>query len=167
MKNKLFLFYVAFIFTIQSHASGFESNRLGAGLMLGGISAITGKYWISSQGAVDFGIGFGGRPGTALYADYLWHLPGIFGRGTKFGQQTSGYLGGGGGLAFWNNCGSWNCNQPSTTSGNGIFLRGLVGFEWYPPTTQFGFFAELGPTILISPGTYGAFDIGFGGRYYF
>lgn len=145
-----------------------DNHKFGAGLMVGNLVAVTGKYWLSKNGAVDFGLGFSG--GTAVYADYLWHIPGIFGRGTRFGRETSGYIGGGGGVGFWSDsfeCGRYDCDRRSSKSGTGLFLRGLAGFEWFPSPTQFGVFAELGPTLLLTPSTTGRLDLGVGGRFYF
>lgn len=147
-----------------------QESDFGLGVMLGTITSVTGKYWLTQNGAIDFGIGFSDRNTTVIYADYLWHQAGIFGQGTRFGRETSGYIGGGGGLAFWNGnhdeCGRWRCDGGRSDSG-GLFIRGLVGFEWHPAPTRFGVFAELGPTILLVPKTEGSLDIGIGGRFYF
>ena len=82
----------------NAHAASGPPADFGLGLQVGSLVAVTGKYWVSQPAAIDFGLGFGGS-GTSLYADYLWHIPGIFGTGTKFGRESSGYLGGGGGVA--------------------------------------------------------------------
>jgi len=161
--------------TSQSGSSISSAPRpgdFGLGLMLGSIISITGKYWLNKQGALDFGFGFVGQPWTMLYADYLWHIPRAFGTGTKFGRESSLYFGGGGGLGFWNSangCGHWNCSWDSehANSGIGLFVRGLVGAEWYPAPSRFGLFGELGPSIMLIPGTWGALDFDIGGRYYF
>jgi hypothetical protein len=170
MKTIISLLFVSLL--SQANASTIAApGKIGAGLMIGSMFSVTGKYWLSGRDAIDFGIGFGIGKGTLLYGDYLWHVPGIFGKTTQFGRETSGYVGGGAGLGFWSDsydCGRWKCDQRTTDSGTGVFLRGVVGFEWYPiEPPKFGFFAELGPTILLIPSTSGTFDIGIGGRYYF
>ena len=154
-------------------ATGTSSNEtgdFGLGLMVGTVISATGKYWLSPKGAVDFGLGFSDRNTTVIYADYLYHLAGIFGSGTRFGRETSGYFGGGGGLGFWNgsndNCGRWRCDGQSS-SASGLFIRGLVGLEWHANPTRFGVFAEVGPSILLVPRTEGSLEFGTGGRYYF
>ncbi len=53
-------------------------NEFGLGLMVGTIVSVTGKYWLTDQAALDFGLGFVGSPWTAIYADYLWHHAGSF-----------------------------------------------------------------------------------------
>jgi hypothetical protein len=145
------------------------ANEIGVGVMVGTIISATGKYWLSNQGAIDFGVGFSDHSTTVLYADYLWHIPRVFGTGTRFGRETQLYFGGGAGVGFWNHdnrCGRWGCDD-RTSDTTGLFIRGLVGFEWFPSTTRFGVFAEVGPSILLTPHTDGAVDIGIGGRYYF
>jgi len=145
-------------------------GELAMGLMVGNIIAATGKYWISEDGALDFGLGFTDGDNVTGYADYLWHIPGIFGNGSKFGRETSGYMGGGGGIGYWNDsyrCGRWDCDRRNTDSGTGLFVRAIFGFEWYPLRTRFGVFGEAGPTFLFAPSTSASLDVGVGGRYYF
>ena len=147
-------------------------GEFGLGVMVGTIVSATGKYWITDRAAIDFGIGIVGAPWFATYADFLWHIPKIFGTGTKWGRESNLYFGGGGGLAFWDNrgtCGHWSCdwNDNNHDTGTAVFLRGVAGVEWYPIHTRFGVFGELGPTILVSPGMWATADIAVGGRYYF
>lgn len=149
-----------------------KAGEIGVGSMIGTIISATGKYWLSDQAALDFGIGFVGSSWVIVYGDYLWHLPRIFGTNSQFGRDSSLYFGGGGGVGFWNGygaCGHWECDWSSHTSnsGAGLFIRGVSGVEWYPQTTRFGVFGELGPTIMIVPGTWGTIDVAVGGRYYF
>jgi hypothetical protein len=56
----------------------FEANKtFGLGLMLGAPSGLSGKYFLSSDNALDFGVGaigyYRGRSGLHLHLDYLWH----------------------------------------------------------------------------------------------
>jgi hypothetical protein len=78
----------------------FSANKtFGAGIMLGAPTGLTGKYFLSGDRAIDFGIGaigyYRGRDGLHLHADYLWHpltlakaepfwLPLYFGIGGRF-----------------------------------------------------------------------------------
>jgi len=62
---------------------GFEANKqFGLGLELGDVTGLTGKYYLSPNSAIDFGIGafgyYGWRDryvggGLHLYMDYLYH----------------------------------------------------------------------------------------------
>jgi hypothetical protein len=56
----------------------FEANKtFGLGLELGAPTGLTGKYFLSADRALDFGIGtiyeYVDRSGFHLYGDYLWH----------------------------------------------------------------------------------------------
>lgn len=56
----------------------FEANKtFGLGLELGAPTGLTGKYYLSADRALDFGIGtiyeYYDRSGFHLYGDYLWH----------------------------------------------------------------------------------------------
>lgn len=156
------------LFTFNAFAgSATPPGDLGLGLMVGGMSAVTGKYWLDKKSAIDFGVAFND---LGLYADYIHHIPNIFGTGSKFTRETAGYFGGGGGVAFWNNsysCGRWGCDRKATKTESGVFLRAFAGFEWFAAPTRFGVFAELGPTILFTPSQATDFDVQIGGRFYF
>ncbi len=61
-----------------SRGKRFEANKLlGAGIELGAPTGLTGKYFLDTSHAVDFGLGdinyYGNRSGAHLYGDYLWH----------------------------------------------------------------------------------------------
>ncbi len=160
----------ALILTHVSAAFAAPPSDFGAGLMIGSMVSATGKVWLDEQNAVDFGLGFSGSDDVAIYADYLWHARGVFGSTTRFGRETTGYLGGGAGISFWSDsydCGRFGCDRRRDDSGTGVFIRALLGFEWVPATTRFGVFAEIGPSFLIVPEVDGDLDIGIGARYYF
>ena len=59
--------------------SSFQANKIfGLGLELGEPTGLTGKYFVSDSGALDFGLGWIYRhyyygDGLHLYLDYLWH----------------------------------------------------------------------------------------------
>jgi hypothetical protein len=83
-----------------SRVERFSANKtFGLGLMLGAPTGLTGKYFLSGDTAIDFGIGaigyYRGRDGLHLHADFLWHpvtlakaepfwLPLYFGVGGRF-----------------------------------------------------------------------------------
>jgi hypothetical protein len=147
-----------------------EDGKFGLGLMAGTMSAVTGNYWITPHGSIDFGFGFDWGDNRALYADYLWHIPGMFGHDSKFGRESYGYFGGGAGMAFWESshiCGRWNCARTSGKTGSGVYVHGMFGVEWYPLHTRFGVFGETGPVTLLSPSNTTTLEVGAGGRYYF
>jgi hypothetical protein len=155
---------------VSSEISFSKDKTFGAGVMLGTLSSINGKYWFSDRDAMDFGIGFAGYPGAFFYADYLYNLGPIFATSPQFWRETSAYIGGGGGVGFWRDstdCGRWRCTGREYGSGSGVFLRGFFGMEWMPSSTRFGVFGEGGLTILVTPGVSAGVDASIGGRYYF
>lgn len=59
-------------------ASNFQANKtFGLGFMLGRPTGLSGKYFLASDRALDFGVGavggYGHRDGLHLHLDYLWH----------------------------------------------------------------------------------------------
>jgi len=148
-----------------------KGGELGLGAILGTIGAVNGKYWFSKQAAVDLGVEFLDHPFAVFYTDFLWHFPGLFGKGSKFGREASLYLGAGVGAGFWtraDSCGRWDCNWTvgASGTGTGFLARVVVGSEWYPLRTRFGVFAEIVPSFMLFPNG-DTIDVGVGGRYYF
>jgi hypothetical protein len=91
-----------------------KAGAIGVGLVLGDHDGITGKYWLDSSRALDFGLGF--HHDTTIYGDYLWHswnairrqpssgkLPVHLGLGAQLGSHTDHTLGlrAVGGIAYW------------------------------------------------------------------
>ena len=147
-----------------------RDHRLGAGLMIGSMTSVTGKYKTSSQSALDFGVALFSAPWTAVYGDYLWQYPGFFGSSSPLARQTTAYLGAGGGLGFWTlskGCIRYYCGTDYSSSGTSIFFRGLVGVEWNPLKPNLGIFLEIGPTLGLGSGFVSVLDLGLGGRFYF
>lgn len=145
-----------------------RAGDFGLGVQLGTISSITGKYFFDERHAVDFGVGLVSGPWTVLYGDYLYHFPGLFGSGTPFARDLTGYVGGGAGVAFWHSrtyCRHWDCGVGA--SGSAVFFRGLFGAEWKPAKPRLGVFLELGPSFAITPNVNAALEAGLGVRYYF
>jgi hypothetical protein len=62
-----------------SKASSFSANKtFGLGIMFGSPTGLSGKYYLSADTALDFGLGVNGygyraRRGLHLHADFLWH----------------------------------------------------------------------------------------------
>ena len=56
----------------------FTANKdFGLGIMLGTPTGLSGKYYLSADTAIDFGLGvmrrFRDRDGVSVHADFLWH----------------------------------------------------------------------------------------------
>ncbi len=61
----------------RPQASSFSANKsFGIGIMIGAPTALSGKYYLGADTAVDFGVGVirgFRRDGLHLHADFLWH----------------------------------------------------------------------------------------------
>ena len=62
----------------RTRTSNFEANKtFGLGVMLGAPTGLSGKYYLGSDTALDFGVGtiynYRDRRGVHLHVDYLWH----------------------------------------------------------------------------------------------
>jgi hypothetical protein len=61
----------------RPQSSSFSANKtFGLGIMVGAPTAISGKYYLGADTAVDFGVGVirgFRRDGLHLHADFLWH----------------------------------------------------------------------------------------------
>ncbi len=142
------------------------TGRFGLGFILGEPTAITAKHWLTQNTALDFGLSYFYGNHFLLYADHLWHRPGLFGNSTHFVSQLSPYMGLGGGIYFWSD----HRRPPGwrdTTGGVGVYARVPFGLEWFPGTPSLGVFLEIVPVVEVVPGIDVAFDGGIGVRYYF
>jgi hypothetical protein len=147
-------------------------DSIGPGVQVGTQGALTLKYFFTDEDAVNGGVEFMDHAWSVFFADYIRHFPRLFGKGTRFGRESSLYLGVGAGGGFWDrtdHCGRWRChwNAGSTGTGNGFFVRAVLGLEWYPKATHFSVFAEAAPSFMWYPTNGSATDFVLGGRYYF
>ncbi len=149
-----------------------QEGTIGVGGMIGTIGAISAMYWFTPELTFDANIEFRDHPWNVIFADFMWHFAELFGHGSKFGRETSAYIGAGAGTGFWDRsdkCGRWHCtwNLNTTGTGTGMFLRVVGGVEWYPLRTPIGVFAEAGPSQMVFPSSGQTFDFAIGSRYYF
>ncbi|MEQ1877943.1 MAG: hypothetical protein ABL958_14975 [Bdellovibrionia bacterium] len=169
MKKLFCALLIVSSFSIGAFADSPGAGRLGAGIMIGEPTALTGKYWLTRNQAVDFGFGFWTYHSTIIFGDYHWYWPEIFGHKNKFVGDLSLYVGVGGGVASWRDrywCNRWRC-EATGDSGTAIFVRVPVGVEWFPGHPPLGVFVEVSPSFSISPGMSGYLDFATGIRYYF
>lgn len=130
-----------------------SSGDFGLGFVLGEPSGITGKYWVGSETAIDFGVAFSLNNYFLIYADYLFHFPGAFGASTKFASHLTPYLGLGARVV--------------TGTSAGIGARLPLGIEFKPERVPLGIFIEVVPGLSLLPGTATFVQGGIGVRYYF
>jgi hypothetical protein len=144
----------------------FEANKtFGLGLELGTPVGLTGKYFISGDRAIDFGVGdsysYFGRSGLNVYGDYLFHpvslastedfeLPLYIGLGARF----------------------WDFAATGTSNAVAIGFRVPVGISFDFNNVPIDTFIQLAPVLDFfanyDPHTvYLDFDFTVGIRYWF
>lgn len=172
MKLKRSTLCSLFVFVLAlnpSLAHAAELGRpLGLGILLGDPSAVTGKYWLNQQEAIDAGIAFSFSDSFLLYADYLFHYPGAFKQNNKFINELSPYIGVGGLMAMTSSNRDNADRFYGRTSGSfGLAVRVPLGIEWQLPKPSIGVFVEFVPGLSLVPSTSGLIQGGLGIRYYF
>lgn len=126
-----------------------QAGELGAGIIAGNPTGVTGKYWLSSGRALDAGVGIGAD--VTLYGDHLWHSL------TVLPQPARGRLPAYLGLGL----------QLGDGSSNGTGLRAVVGAAYWYPGKPLEIFFELVPVLRFSSGDSASLGAGLGVRYYF
>jgi hypothetical protein len=137
----------------RGRRKGFEANKtFGLGLELGEPTGLTGKYFLSRSGALDFGIGaiyshYYYGDGVHLYADYLWH-PISFVSAPAF--ELPFYIGAG--LRFWefDYCDRGICDY----GGSAIGIRVPFGIAFDFNKVPLDIFIQLVPVIDFVNGDY-------------
>jgi len=143
-------------------------SGFGLGLVLGAPTAITGKYYLNREQAVDVGLAYDFDDSFTLYGDYLKHWPRAFASQREaFLRQLVPYIGIGG--LFHNSKDPYR-NRDNPRSGESVtnlIVRVPIGIEWLTPSVPLGVFLELVPGIYIAPEVAASFMGGIGLRYYF
>ena len=166
MKRFFFLLLISSVF-VFSNKSFAQSNGIGAGIIVGGPTGISAKFWTSPTNAVALAIGWstGGEWGREyngwfyyqpesyfhLHADYLWHNFNVI----KSTQRLPIYYG----VGFHLNSG----NGVPTAFG----ARGVLGIDWMPHSAPLDVFLEFAPVLYLYPATEMGLDAGFGARFFF
>ncbi|MCX5747419.1 MAG: hypothetical protein NT062_33560 [Proteobacteria bacterium] len=154
---------------------GFQANKtFGLGLELGEPTGLTGKYFVSDTGALDFGVGwiyshYYYGDGIHLYGDFLWHPTSLV---SADAFELPFYVGIG--LRYWdfNYCDRNIC----TYGGSAVGLRVPIGIAFDFNRVPLDIFAQLVPVIDFVNGDYYAryndrahfgVDLSVGLRYWF
>jgi len=144
------------------------NGTFGAGLELGSPTGLNGKYFLSDDGALNFGLGVDGygyrrygRDGLHLYLDYLWH-PISLANPAEF--QLPLYIGIGGRL--------WNFDDDRYRDNYFAFgVRVPIGIAFDFNNVPLDIFIQVTPTLDFYSGYYDtagfAFDFSVGVRYWF
>jgi len=156
----------------EGHLGGrhFEANKtFGLGLELGAPTGITGKYFLSADRALDFGIGdiynYFDRFGLHIYADYLWHPTSLASNETF---ELPFYIGVGG--RFWDF--QDRRNQGNFDNAFAIGVRVPIGVSFDFNTVPLDIFVQVVPVLDFFSGyaahnLYIDLDASIGIRYWF
>jgi hypothetical protein len=144
-----------------------QTNGVGAGIIIGGPTGISGKFWTSNSNAIDLSLGWSNsgawtRFGTGYVyystetlfhfnADYVWHSFHVIESRERFPLYY------GVGLHF----------DDGNTVPTAFGVRAVGGIEWMPRTVPLDIFLEIAPVFYMSPTTGMGMDAGFGARYFF
>lgn len=151
----------------------FSANKtFGLGLELGEPSGLNGKYFLSSDNALDFGLGYiyghyRGGDGLHLYADYLWH-PMVLTSADAF--ELPFYVGVGGRFWDWGdyNCRGGVCEYYGTTA---FGVRVPLGLSFDFNRVPLDIFVQIVPTLDFyrnyRDNVYFQIDLSIGVRFWF
>lgn len=163
MKRILPFLLVLITFQIKAQNSGF-----GLGFVLGEPTGISGKYWISGDKALVFGLAWGLWHGgfIHIHGDYLFHKMELI---TVSKGKLPLYFGPGLRIRSWNNGGYWHRGRyyDEKNSRVDIGVRFPVGLAYLFDGAPVDIFMEIVPTLDLVPATGLEFDFGIGARYWF
>lgn len=150
---KIRLFLITLFFIALTTVSYSQTRGFGLGIIVGEPTGISAKYWLSSQNALDFGLGYSFvRKGRLhFHMDYLFHHQNIFQAEENFAL----YYGPGFRLR--------------TVEGDDARLgaRFGVGLVWLPRNAPVDVFIEIAPILDIIPATRFQVNAGLGFRFFF
>jgi hypothetical protein len=143
-------------------------GNFGLGIILGAPTALTGKYYMGREEAIDFGLAFDFDDYILLYGDYLAHFPGGFGRSSQFVSELVPYIGIGPVLVLDADDRRRNDKYFADSDDDfGLGVRIPLGIEWMAPRFPLGIALEIVPGMIVIPGTDAFIQGGVAFRYYF
>lgn len=150
MKNTILLtILILFITNVNAQDRGF-----GLGIMVGQPTGISGKNWVSSSNAFDFGFGYAFVPKNSrinVHVTYLWYNFNVINSTERFPL----YFGIGGRI------------KSHEIADSKIGVRGVIGIVWLPRSAPFDVFLEAAPILNLTPSTSFEMDAAIGARYFF
>ena len=169
MKKIFFPMAISFLMAILAQPAMARTNgQFGLGVVVGGPTAVTGKYWLNREAALDGGLAFSFSNYILLYGDYLVHYPRPFKNSDPFFSNIDFYMGVGANLVMTTSDRSNNDTYYGKKSGSvGLGVRVPFGLEWQPADPPLGVFVEIVPGISVIPATSVDVQGGIGIRYYF
>lgn len=152
LKKMLILLLISGSF-IFAEGTKSHQKKFGLGVMLGEPSGLSGKYYLNSTNAIDFGLGYSvaTKGKLVLHVDYLHHKADLFDTNEPiilhygFGAKIKTY-----------------------SDKDDVFgVRGVVGLTWSPTDLPVDAFFEVAPVFNLLPSTKLELDVSLGSRYYF
>lgn len=149
----------------QSAGAGLRppGGAFGLGINLGWPTGLAGKYYLTHDQGITFGVGFGGPAFLGAYVDYVWAPTSLVNvaPGTLYP-----YIGGG---VF---AGAFPYRQPffAPYLGNFPLLLGAevpLGLAWNFAALPLDIYLEIAPGLQVFPGLDFGFRGSLGFRYYF
>lgn len=143
---KKLLFLVCMLAAGAGPVWGQKAGDLGAGVILGDPTGVTGKLWLYDRQALDVGVGFNHH--LTLYSDYLWHSWQVLPQPAR--GRLPVYLGLGAQIAS-----------------DELGLRTVAGIAYWLPHDPVEIFLEIVPVFQLTHHGGVDLDAGLGLRYYF
>ncbi len=143
---------IALTLALLASAAPAQDRGFGLGVILGEPTGLSGKYWTSSNNAIDGGLAWSFRHAGFfhIHADYLWHFP----LRTETAERFTFYTGVGGRLGV--------------DSHEALFgVRVVGGFAFWPRGTPLDIFVEVAPVVDLAPATELSANGGIGIRFFF
>lgn len=155
---------IVLIFSVLALQSTASAKGWGVGIVLGDPSALSAKYWMQSNKALDFGLGWDGSSNFHFFSDYLFHFPGGLDQ-MRIPAKLVPYVGIGALIKIYND--ATKKRNDNNDSNLRLVARIPLGVEWLVQKFPLGVFIELVPGLRISPNTTSDFGAGIGARFYF
>lgn len=134
---------------LAAPAQAQKAGDVGAGVVLGAPTGLTGKLWIDGTQAIDVGLGWNSE--LTVYGDYLWHMWDVVPQPSK--GKLPVYLG----------LGAQGRMYRDAEFG----IRTVAGIAYWLPKHPIEIFAEIVPVFHITRNTGVGVDGAVGVRYYF
>lgn len=154
MQSKIKTFFLITSIVLLTSTIYSQEKGFGIGVLIGEPTGISGKYWLSANDAIDFGVAYSfisSNSEFSFHTDYLYHLKDLI----KSDHNILPYYG-------------FGLRLRLREHDSGKFgVRGVAGILWLFDSIPVDLFFEFAPSFRLLPNTGLDLDIGLGGRYYF